>query len=77
MQKSSIKLYLSTLLLTLTLASFGFAGDIQCPLAPPPPPPPEGGRAVTVIANTNPSEGDTYQFLKGFWEILAQSRNLF
>lgn len=75
MQKSSkTKLYFSTFLLILALTSFGFAGNGQCPFAPPPPDDQESGR---VIANTNPSGGDTYQFLKSFWEALTQSRNLF
>lgn len=75
MQKKSLRLYFSTFLLTLTLASFSFAGEGHCPIAPPPPDDDqESGR---VIANTNPSGGDIYQFLKGFWENLTQSRNLF
>ena len=76
MQKRSLKLYFSTLLISLTLTSFSFAGNDQCPLAPPPPPN-EGRASVTVIANTNPTVGNAYQFLKGFWEFLAQGRDLF
>ncbi len=76
MLRSSLKLYIVTFLFTLTLASFAIAGEGQCPLAPTPPPH-EGRASVTVIANTNPFGGDTYQFLKSFWEALTQSRNLF
>ncbi len=76
MQKSSLKLYVRTLLLTLLLASFSFAGNDQCPVAPPPPD--EGGRGSTpVIVKTNPSEGGSYQLLKGFWEFLTQNTDLF
>jgi hypothetical protein len=75
MKTNSFKLYFTTLLLTLTLASFTFAGDGQCPIAPPPP---EGGGGMPpVVTNTNPSVADTYQFLKGFWESLAQNTDLF
>jgi hypothetical protein len=76
MQKGSLKLYFATFLLTLILASFSLAGDVHCPLTEPPPD--EGGRAsVPVIVNANPTVKDTYQFLKGFWEIFAQSTDLF
>ena len=76
MKKSSFKLFFGTFLLTLLLASFAFAGDDHCPIAPPPPD--EDGRGpVPVIVNTNPSEGSSYQFLKGFWELLSQSTDLF
>ncbi len=76
MQKSSLKLYISTCILTLLLAAFTFAGEVQCPIAPPPPD--EDGRGpVPVIVNTNPSEGSSYQFLKGFWEFLSQNTDLF
>lgn len=50
MQKSSLRLYIATFLFTLTLASFTFAGDTQCPLAPPPPPPPDGNQGNGGIA---------------------------
>ncbi len=76
MQKSSLKLFFSTFLLTLLLVSFALAGNDQCPIAPPPPD--EDGRGSTpVIVNTNPSEGSSYQFLKGFWELLSQNTDLF
>ena len=75
MQKSSFKLYFATLIFTLTLASFSFAGDTHCPIAPPPPDNDPGSELV--IANTNPTRGDSYQFLKRFWEILAQGADLF
>ncbi len=76
MQKSSLKLYLSTFLLTLILASFGFAGDSHCPIAPPPPD--EDGRgSAPVVVNTNPSVGSSYQLIKSFWELLSQSTDLF
>jgi hypothetical protein len=68
MQKSSIKLYFATVLFTLTLASFTFAGDGQCPLVSPPPPVP-GHESTPVIVNTNPTVGSSYQFLKRFWEL--------
>jgi hypothetical protein len=76
MQKSSLKLFFGTFLLTLLLASFAFAGNDQCPIAPPPPD--EDGRGpVPVIVSTNPSDVSSYQFLKGFWELLSQSTDLF
>jgi hypothetical protein len=77
MQRSSLKLYFATLLLILSLTSFGFAGNIQCPLTDPPPPTEGEGGPELVISNTNPSVNSTYQFLKGFWEFLAQSTDLF
>lgn len=76
MKKGSLKLFLSTLLVTLSLASFTFAGDTHCPIAPPPPD--EDGRgSVLVIVNTNPSEGNSYDLIKGFWELLSQNMDLF
>ena len=77
MQKSSLKLYFIAFLLTLTLASFGFAGEGQCPLAPPPPGEGEGRATAPVIVDTNPTVKSSYQFLKGFWELLAQNTDLF
>ena len=78
MQKSSLKLYFATFLFTLTLASFGFAGDGHCPLTEPPPTEGESGRVtVPIIVDTNPTVKSSYQFLKGFWEILAQNTDLF
>lgn len=77
MQKSSLKLYFATLIFTMALASFAFAGNDHCPLTEPPPSE-EGGRVtVPVIVDTNPSVKSTYQFLKRFWEILAQNTDLF
>jgi hypothetical protein len=76
MQKSSLKLYLVTFLFTLLLVSSAFAGDGQCPLTDPPPPPPGEGRGVSATDNTNPAETIGYQFLQGFWEILAQSADI-
>jgi hypothetical protein len=76
MQKGSLKFCFATLILTFLLASFSFAGEDQCPIAPPPPD--EDGRGpVPVIVNTNPSEGSSYQLLKGFWEFLTQNTDLF
>ena len=77
MKKSSLKLYFVTLLFTLAMASFTFAGNIQCPVAPPPPPDEDGRMSTPIIANTNPTAGDSYQFLSGFWEILTQTTDLF
>lgn len=77
MQKGSLKLYVPTLLLTMLLATFTFAGNDQCPFSPPPPPDEDGRGPVPVIVNTNPSEGSSYQFLKGFWELLSQNTDLF
>ncbi len=76
MTKSTFKLYFATFLLTLALASFGVAGDIQCPFTSPPPPQP-GRNVAPAVDNTNPSEGSDYQFLNGFWEFLAQNTDLF
>jgi hypothetical protein len=79
MQKSSFKLYFATILFTLTLASFTFAGEVQCPIAPPPPPPTGigNGESVPVIINTNPSVRGSYQFLKRFWDLFTQNTDLF
>lgn len=77
MKKSPLKLYFATFVFTLSLASFGFAGDIQCPFTSPPPPPQPSRNAAPAIDNTNPSGGSNYQFLNGFWEFLAQNTNLF
>jgi len=76
MQRSSTKLYFATSLLTFALASFAFAGNGQCPLTDPPPPK-DGDDTGLVIVNTNPSMGDSYQFLKRVWELLAQNTDLF
>ena len=77
MQKSSLKLYFTTFILTMSLASFALAGDGHCPFTDAPPP--GDGELVTapVIVNTTPSVNGTYQFLKGFWEVLTQSSDLF
>jgi hypothetical protein len=77
MKKSSLKLYFAASLLTLTLASFGFAGDSHCPLTDPPPPAEGEGGPGLVMTNTNPSVNSNYQFLKGIWEYLTQSTDLF
>lgn len=77
MLKSSLKLYFVTLIFTLTLASFTFAGNDHCPVDGTPPPDEEGRNVTTVVVDTNPSVNDTYQFLKGFWESLAQNTDLF
>ena len=66
MQKSSFKLYIATLLFTLTLASISFAGDVHCP-APPPPPPNgggDGGRLVAVV--TNDVFNENLKYIKDF-----------
>ncbi len=61
MKTSSFKIYFATILFTVTLASFTFAGDIQCPIAPPPPRGDGGDR--TVIADVN----DVYiKYIKDF-----------
>lgn len=74
MKKSPIKLYLATLLLTLTLASAGFAGDTQCPIAPPPPPPPDEDLVVGVIGGVF---GDNYISFSNFLKIIDRSVNIF
>lgn len=76
MQKSSLKLYLATFIFTLTLVSLTFAGEGHCPIAPPPPDE-DGFNSVPAVVNTNPSEGSNYQLIKGFWELLSQSTDLF
>jgi hypothetical protein len=77
MQRISFKLYFITLIFTLTLASFAFAGDAQCPLAPTPTPANGNRTTAAVIINTNPTVDSTYQFLKGFWESFTQTADLF
>ncbi len=65
MKKGSFKLYFATFLFTITLSSFTFAGDIQCPIAPPPPGHGENGGRV-VIVQTN----DVFNVIKdllGLW----------
>jgi hypothetical protein len=75
MQKSSLKLYFATFLFTLTLASFTFAGDAQCPFAPPPPPTDgnqgSGGRAA-VIVNTNDVFNENIKYIKDFLSFLIK-----
>lgn len=61
-----VRLFLSTLLLTLTLAFSAFAGNGHCPDAPPPPS--EEGRSAT------PETIDSNIFdslLKELWELIA------
>ena len=77
MKKSSLKLYFATFLFTMAMTSFTFAGDIHCPIAPPPPPDEDGRMVAPIIADTNSTAGDSYQFLSGFWEFLTQSTDLF
>lgn len=77
MKKSSLKLYFATFLLTLTLTSFGFAGDSHCPVDGTPPPDEDGRNANPAVNTVNPSEGSSSQFLQGFWEFLTQSTDLF
>jgi hypothetical protein len=75
MKTSSSKLYFATFILTLTLTSFGFAGDVHCPFDGTPPD--EDGRNAPVVTDINPSVSSNYQFLKGFWELLTQNTDLF
>lgn len=84
MNKSFSKLSLATFLLTITLTSFTFAGETQCPLQDPPPPPPAGnGGRMAPIDNTIPkgsvdiSESNDHSYLQGFWEFLALNNDLF
>jgi hypothetical protein len=72
-----MKRYFFTFLFTITLVSFTFAGDVHCPLVDPPSPGDDGLVTAPVIVNTNPTVNSTYQFLKGFWEFLSQSSDLF
>jgi hypothetical protein len=74
MQKRSLKIYVATLIFTLSLASFALAGEGQCPIAPPPPHD-EDGRGNAV--NANPDITSDYQVLKGIWEFLTQNTDLF
>jgi hypothetical protein len=77
MHKSFFKLYLTTFLLILTLSSFAFAGEGQCPYIPPPPPT-DGGRSSATVVNTiNPTDDNAYQVLTGIWEFLSQNTDLF
>jgi hypothetical protein len=68
----SLKLCFAAFLLTLSLTTFGLAGEGQCPLIDPPPPPDNGNGRMTapVIQMTNPSEADGYQVFDGIWEFL-------
>jgi hypothetical protein len=67
MKKSSLKLYLATFLLTLALASVGFAGDGQCPLLPPPPPPEGVGSG-----NTGHAFNANYMYIKDFLKFFIK-----
>ena len=71
MQKSSLKLYFATFLFTLTLASFTFAGDAQCPLAPPPPPLTDGDGGRAVIVNQDVFD-ENINFIKDFLSLLIK-----
>jgi hypothetical protein len=57
MQKSFFKLYVITFLFILALASFGFAGNGQCPLTDDPPPV-DGGEGNLVQATDPNSQTD-------------------
>lgn len=73
MQKSFFKLYLATFLFILSLSSFSFAGDGQCPVAPPPPPLDGNQGAGGRIANPGPTEPLTVgasQIIVNIWEFL-------
>ncbi len=71
MKKSSLRLYFATCLFTVTLASFTFAGDIQCPIVPPPPGDGDGdGR--TVIVNTNDVFNENIKYIKDFLSLLIK-----
>jgi hypothetical protein len=74
MQKSSPRLYIAAVLLTLTLSAFSFAGDVHCPFIPPPPP--EEGRSTTPIINAADAI-DVHLTLTGIWEFLAESTDVF
>jgi hypothetical protein len=69
MQNRSFKLIFVSLILSLSLTSFAFAGNDHCPDAPPPPA--QGNRVVQVV----PVE--TSQLLKSFWDFIAYSTRLF
>ena len=77
MFRRSLNLYFTTILFTLALASFAFAGNGQCPADPPPPPDDGDGFVVTTVINTDPAVDSGYQLHKGFWELLTQSFGLF
>ena len=71
MKKSSFKLYFATFLFTVTLASFTFAGDIQCPIVPPPPGDgDDDGRVVTV--NTNDVFNENIKYIKDLLGLLIK-----
>lgn len=69
MYKNSIKRYFSTLIITLSLASFSLAGDIQCPFAPPPPP---DGDDFAAAGQTHSDNGN-YRLLSDLWEIVMNT----
>jgi hypothetical protein len=75
MQKSSFKLYFFTLVVTLSLASFTFAGEGQCPLLDAPKT--EGGRISSPVVNIPKPTESSSQFLKAFWDFITQSTDLF
>jgi hypothetical protein len=69
MHKSSFKLYFATILFTLTLASFTFAGDAQCPA--PTPPPLAGGDDVRVtVVITHDVFSESFKYFKDFVGLL-------
>jgi hypothetical protein len=71
MQKSSLRLYFTTLLFTLTLASLTFAGEIQCPLAPPPPPVDGNGGRVAII-ETKDVLTENIKYISDFLSLLIK-----
>lgn len=74
MYKSSLKLYLVTVLLTLTLASLSFAGDVQCPLAPPPPPQDgdTGNGGLVIVIDTHDVLNDNIKYIKDLLSFLIK-----
>jgi len=70
MKRSSLKLYFATILFTLTLASFTFAGDTQCPA---PTPPSNGGGTGGRIAVVNQDVFDVnIKLIKDFLSFLIK-----
>ena len=74
MYKSSLKLYLVTVLFTLALASLTFAGNVQCPLTDPPPPADGdmGNGGLVIVVDTGDVLNENIKYIKDLFSFLIK-----